>query len=139
MMIVEEKLDDYYSLLGLSYPSNSKEIKIAYKNLAKQFHPDRNIGNEEIAQQNFSRINFAYQVLGNETEKENYDFLYHKYMLQEPYLNPESACSTSCGCGPTVEISNLGSSKKRITLYVLGLLLILAMSLRYVINSFDAF
>lgn len=137
-MILE--FEDYYQLLRIGFPSNKEEVKLAYKELAKEWHPDKHPEEESFAADHFSKLNFAYQVLGNEHEKENYDFLYQKYYLKEPYLNPDadSCCSTGgCGNSSTFDISNRASSKRK-TLYVLGLALILAMAMGFIMNAVSA-
>lgn len=135
MLLTENILEDYYQTLSLPFPSNPEEIKAAYKKLVRVYHPDKNIGNEAAAAQEFSKINFAFQVLGNEYEKENYDFLYQKYHLEEPYLDPEASCCSG-GCGSPIAIPNATDNKKKIVIYVFGLLIILAMAARLVLKGF---
>ncbi|MFA5887337.1 MAG: molecular chaperone DnaJ [Candidatus Nanoarchaeia archaeon] len=62
---------DYYKILGVKKESSEEEIKSAYKNLAKKFHPDLN--KEKDATDKFKEVNEAYSVLGDKTKKENYD------------------------------------------------------------------
>lgn len=59
---------DYYDLLGVSKDSSAAEIKTAFRKKAHQFHPDKG-GDEE----KFKEVNEAYQVLGNEAKKKQYD------------------------------------------------------------------
>lgn len=59
---------DYYAVLGIEYPSNQEEIKAAYRNLSKKYHPDLG-GDIQI----MKLINQAYDVLGNPEEKLKYD------------------------------------------------------------------
>jgi len=132
------EIENYYQILQLNYPSNQEAIKLAYKRLAKELHPDKNVNSVDFAKGKFEQVNFAYQVLGNEYEKENYDFLYHKYLLKVPYLNSESGCSSGC-CSTTAAIGTDAaiSSKKRIILYAFGLILILAIACRFVLKGLD--
>lgn len=137
-MVLE--FENYYRLLHLDFPSSKEEIKLAYKQLAKEWHPDKHPDNESYASEQFSKLNFAYQVLGNNHEKENYDFLYQKYHLNEPYLNPEAEnyCPTGgCSISAPFDISNRETSKRKV-LYVSGLVLILAMALGYVVKAISA-
>lgn len=60
---------DYYKILGVEKASNQDEIKKAFRKLAHQHHPDKQ-GGDEIK---FKEVNEAYQVLGNEQKKNQYD------------------------------------------------------------------
>ncbi len=60
---------DYYKILGVSKGASHEEIKKAYRKLAHQHHPDKEGGDE----QKFKEINEAYQVLGNEKKRSQYD------------------------------------------------------------------
>lgn len=63
---------DYYETLGVSKDASAEEIKKAYRQLAKKYHPDRNKGDETAAQQ-FKEVNEAYQVLSDDTKRKQYD------------------------------------------------------------------
>lgn len=60
---------NYYDVLGVSKSASSDEIKRAYRKLAHQYHPDKGDGNEA----KFKEINEAYQVLGTEDKRSQYD------------------------------------------------------------------
>lgn len=60
-----------YETLGVSENATQSEIKKAYRNLAKQYHPDINKTPE--AEEKFKEINAAYEVLGDEEKKAQYD------------------------------------------------------------------
>lgn len=64
---------DYYQILGLSKNATGHEIKKAYRKLAMQYHPDRNIGNEKWANDKFKEINEAYAVLGDPEKRKQYN------------------------------------------------------------------
>ncbi len=65
-------MNDYYSVLGISKNATQEEIKKAYRNLAFKYHPDRNPDNKE-AEEKFKKISEAYDVLGDEKKRAEYD------------------------------------------------------------------
>ena len=71
-------MTDYYKVLGVSKTATAEEIKKAYRNLAFKYHPDRNAGNAE-AEEKFKQISAAYDVLGDEAKRRNYDSGYSEY------------------------------------------------------------
>jgi len=66
---------DYYKILCVAKTATEEEIKIAYRNLAKRYHPDVNIGEErhEPSVDKFRDIAEAYAVLSNKTMRLDYD------------------------------------------------------------------
>jgi len=62
----------YYSRLGLKSDAKFDEIKRAYRRLSLETHPDRN-GNSEESSNKFKEINEAYEVLGDEQKRKQYD------------------------------------------------------------------
>jgi curved DNA-binding protein len=64
---------DYYGVLGVPRNASDGEIKKAYRKLAMQYHPDRNSGKEEWANEKFKEINEAYAVLGDPQKRKQYD------------------------------------------------------------------
>lgn len=63
---------DYYETLGIGRSADEKEIKKAYRKLAKKYHPDTNPGDKH-AEQKFKEVTEAYDVLGNPEKKKLYD------------------------------------------------------------------
>jgi len=59
---------DYYNILGVSKSASSDEIKTAFRKKAHEHHPDKGGDSEK-----FKELNEAYQVLGNETKRKQYD------------------------------------------------------------------
>ncbi|MFP3974819.1 MAG: DnaJ domain-containing protein [Dehalococcoidia bacterium] len=64
---------DYYKTLGVSKNASQDEIKKAYRKLAMQYHPDKNPGNEQWANDKFKEVNEAFSVLGDEQKRKQYD------------------------------------------------------------------
>lgn len=70
---------DYYKILGLENNKvNIDEIKTAFHNQAKKYHPDVNDGRE--AEERFKDINEAYRVLSNNTSKRKYDRIWYSHV-----------------------------------------------------------
>lgn len=65
-------MSDYYSVLGVAKTATPNEIKKAYRKLAVKYHPDKNPGNKE-AEEKFKKVAEAYEVLSDETKRQNYD------------------------------------------------------------------
>jgi len=63
---------DYYQILGVSRNASEKEIKQAYRRLARKHHPDLNPG-DKSAEAKFKEINAAYEVLSNPEKRKKYD------------------------------------------------------------------
>ena len=64
---------DYYKILSLNNNASADEIKKAYRKSAMQYHPDRNHGKEDWANEKFKVINEAFSVLGDPEKRRQYD------------------------------------------------------------------
>ena len=60
---------NYYEILGVDKKSTQDDIKKAYRNLSKKYHPDKNGGDDS----KFKEINEAYDTLGDEVKRREYD------------------------------------------------------------------
>ncbi|MDP2683786.1 MAG: molecular chaperone DnaJ [bacterium] len=89
---------DLYELLGVSKSATQDEIKKAYRKLAHQHHPDKTGGDEK----KFKEINSAYQVLGNEQKRKQYDQFGQNFNQAggQGGMNWEDMARASGGQGP---------------------------------------
>jgi DnaJ-class molecular chaperone len=79
---------DYYRLLGVERETSGEEIKKAYRKLAMEYHPDRNRdkpGCEELLKD----INEAYQVLGDEEKRRQYDLRHQRPFIRHVYYQED--------------------------------------------------
>ena len=65
-----------YQTLGVDEHATEEEIKRAYRKAAMRCHPDRNVGNEDIARAKFLEIKEAYAILSDPAQREVYDRIY---------------------------------------------------------------
>jgi DnaJ-class molecular chaperone len=63
---------DQYKVLGVDKTASASEIKKAYRKLAKQYHPD-STGGDKAKEARFKEISAAYEVLGDDTKRKQYD------------------------------------------------------------------
>jgi curved DNA-binding protein len=73
---------DYYATLGVSKTAGEKEIKQAFRKLARKHHPDVNPG-DKVAESKFKEINEAYEVLGDPDKRKKYDELGANWRMYE--------------------------------------------------------
>lgn len=69
---------DYYELLGVPRGADEKEIKSAYRRLARKYHPDVN-PNDKAAEAKFKELSQAYEVLGDPEKRKLYDRFGHQW------------------------------------------------------------
>src|SRR5712671_5296786 len=89
---------DYYSTLGVAKTSTEKEIKQAYRKLARKHHPDVNPG-DKSAEARFKEINEAYEVLGDPPKRKKYDELGSNWRMYEQAGAPGGAGAAPGGGG----------------------------------------
>ena len=71
---------DYYKILGLETNKvNVDGIKQAYREQAKKYHPDVNVG-DRISEERFKDINEAYNILSNSSSKRKYDRTWNSHV-----------------------------------------------------------
>ena len=81
------KYKDYYEVLGVPRNSTEKEIKSAFRKLARKYHPDAN-KNNKTAEDKFKEINEAYEVLGDADKRKRYDTLGNNFRPGSDFTPP---------------------------------------------------
>ena len=99
---------DYYKILGVEKNAEEKDIKKAYRKLARQYHPDVNPGDKE-SETRFKEVNEAYEVLGDAEKRQKYDRLganWNAYRSagRDPSGFDWSQWTTSGAGGPRVNV-----------------------------------
>ena len=93
-------MKDYYTILGVEPDASPKLVKLAYRRLAREIHPDR-LGHLSAAEQaessaRMAEINEAYAVLSNAKQKREYDQQWRAHQAGEPVeVRPPSAPVTT--------------------------------------------
>jgi len=77
---------DYYKILGVDKNATQKDIKSAYRKLARKFHPDLN-PNDKDAKKNFQQINEANEVLSDPEKRKKYDQYGEDWKHAEEFKN----------------------------------------------------
>jgi DnaJ-class molecular chaperone len=77
--------ENYYKTLGVDEKASKEEIKKAFRTLSMKWHPDKNLSNKEESVSMFQKINEAYETLGNEEKREQYDMMH-----QNPFMRASS-------------------------------------------------
>lgn len=77
---------DYYKILGVDKKATQKEIKSAYRKLARKYHPDLN-PNDKDAKKKFQQINEANEVLGDPEKRKKYDHYGEHWKHAEDYAH----------------------------------------------------
>src|SRR5262245_33451645 len=73
---------DYYAVLGVPKTASDKEVKQAFRKLARKYHPDVNPG-DKASESKFKEINEAYEVLGDPAKRKKYDELGANWRMYE--------------------------------------------------------
>jgi DnaJ-class molecular chaperone len=97
---------DYYATLGVAKSATAKDVKQAYRKLARKLHPDVNPGDKK-AEARFKEINEAYEVLGDPEKRKKYDELGANWRM---YEQAQQAGGPWAPGGQTESTFNVGGS-----------------------------
>ncbi|RUA29636.1 MAG: hypothetical protein DSY77_15005 [Bacteroidetes bacterium] len=138
-------MENYYQILGLSEVATLSEIKLAYKKLAKAYHPD--INPSPIAEEKFKIVSTAYTVLSNNDLRRQYDVKLAQMRLnakrasiraqetrQRAYKNPYRNYSYR---PPVYRPANNASTERKATYYALGIVASVALLLYIGVTIYD--
>src|SRR3954462_3036635 len=92
---------DYYDVLGVPKSASEREIRKAYRKLARQYHPDLN-PNDKQAETKFKEIGQAYEVLSDADKRQSYDRWGHDFekIEQARKAGAGTGSSSTSGSGP---------------------------------------
>jgi curved DNA-binding protein len=81
---------DYYQVLGVERNADPKQIKAAYRKLARKWHPDLHTGKKkDEAEEKFKQINEAYEVLSDPDKRAKYDRLGSNWRAGDQFTPPQ--------------------------------------------------
>ena len=95
----------YYDTLGVSRSASDKEVRNAFRRLARKYHPDVNAGSQE-AQEKFKEVNAAYEVLSDADKRNKYDRFGENWKHADQYADR----FTGGGFRTATDLGDLGFS-----------------------------
>jgi DnaJ-class molecular chaperone len=101
---------DYYSVLDVPKNAAQKDIKSAYRKLARKWHPDANPQNAKAAEEKFKEISEAYEVLGDAEKRKKYDLLGPDWQQAARQAEQQRRYRTSAGA-EEFDFGNFGGAR----------------------------
>ena len=89
---------NYYDILGVSRNASDKDIKSAYRRMARKLHPDVN-PDDSRAQNQFKKVNEAYEVVGDPARRKDYDQFGDNWKHADQIRNVNAGRSSTGGIG----------------------------------------
>src|SRR4029434_10302880 len=86
---------DYYEVLGIKRDASDKDVRQAYRKLARKYHPDVN-PNDKTAEERFKEVSEAYEVISDKEKRAKYDRYGHDWQFAE-----QAEAARAQGYGPS--------------------------------------
>src|SRR5205823_13197994 len=93
---IDMEFKDYYSTLSVAKTATEKEVKQAYRKLARKHHPDVNPG-DKGAEERFKEINSAYEVLSDAEKRKKYDRYGDRWEMAEAFEKAQAEAGSRSG------------------------------------------
>jgi DnaJ-class molecular chaperone len=100
---------DYYDVLGVPKGATQKEIKAAYRKLARKWHPDANRDDPAAAEEKFKELQEAYEVLSDPDKRKKYDALGKDWKNASQQAERQQQYRTQQGGRTTFDFGDLGN------------------------------